>query len=143
MDDTEREDACYKPSGIPVTPQARKLGYEFPVYVSDVVWRQACVFAGSSRLETTLDRRIYELISSCYDGMIKRLTQDDEFVYYKFKHWFWPPLANANTKKKRKRTFGARLFLNENGEPWLYIFDIERDSIEALEKGELNEEEAL
>lgn len=105
-----------------------------PVWVSKRVWQETCVYRGASRHETSIDRRINEVIASCYDGMIKRLTQDDEFVFYKFNHWFWPADATGREKKKRKKKLGARLFLDKDEKPWLYIFDIARDKIDDLEK---------
>lgn len=137
MADTEREDSCYEPAGVPVTPQARRLGYEFSVYVSNLVWAKCCIYSGASKFETTLDKRIFELIASCYQGMIKRLSVDDTFVFYKFKHFYWDRYASAFTKKKHKVKLGARLFLDSSGVPWLYIFDLERDKIESLKKGTL------
>ncbi len=140
MDSPELQDHCYKPSGVPVTPQARRLGYEFPVYVSDPVFSEACRWNGISRFETSVDRRIYELIQYAYEGMLKKLSQQDDFLYYPFKCWFWDRDANAETKKKRRRRFGARLFVQEDGTPWMYIFDPRTDRIEALEKGDLSDE---
>jgi hypothetical protein len=75
-----------------------------------------------------------------YEGMLKKLSQQDDFLYYPFKVWFWDRHANANTKKKRRRRFGARLFVQEDGSPWMYIFDPRTDRIEALEKGDLSDE---
>ena len=140
MDRSELQDNCYKPAGVPVTPQARRLGYEFPVYVSDVVFNTACRWNGISRFETNVDRRIYELMQYAYEGMLKKLTQQDDFLYYPFKVWFWDRDANAKTKKKRRRRYGARLFVQEDGSPWMYIFDPRADRIERLEKGELSDE---
>lgn len=140
MDSSELQDSCYKPSGVPVTPQARRLGYEFPVYVSDVVFAEACRWNGLSRFDTSLDRRIFELLQYTYEGMLKKLTQRDDFLYYPFKVWFWDRHANAKTKKKRRARYGARLFVQEDGSPWMYIFDPKFDAIELLEKGELSDE---
>lgn len=140
MDSSELQDSCYIPSGVPVTPQARRLGYEFPVYVSDRVFGEACRWNGLSRFETSVDRRIYELMQYAYEGMLKKLTQADDFLYYPFKVWFWDKDANAKTKKKRRRRYGARLFVNEDGTPWMYVFDPRFDRIETLQKGELSDE---
>ena len=139
MESEERENACYEPAGVPITPQARQLGYEFSVYVSDRVWRDACMYKGASKHRTSLDKRIFELLASCYTGMLKRLTQTDDFVFYKFKHFYWPVNATAVARKKCKRQFGARLFLDSQELPWLYIFDLDWDSIENLKKAELQE----
>ena len=123
MEDPEHQVPRYHYLGIPVTPQATRLGYEFPVYVSENVWANCCAYNGSSRHDTNLDRRINELLASCYEGMLKKLTQTDDFVFYEFKHWFWERYATAAKSKKEKAKLGARLFLGEDGGPWLYIFD--------------------
>lgn len=140
MADAELQDSCYLPSGVPVTPQARRLGYEFPVYVSDRVFNEACRWSGLSRFQTSLDRRIFELLQHAYEGMLKKLTQTDDFLYYPFKCWYWDRHAGPKTKKKRRARYGARLFVNEDGMPWMYIFDLKHDRIENLEKAELNED---
>lgn len=141
MSDQEQQDACYHPAGVPVTPQARQFGYEFPVHVSTTVWREQCVAIGiMSRHNATLDRRIIELLQYCYDGMLKKLTQQDDFLYYPFKIWYWDR-NRPQAKKKRRARLGARLFLDPStGGPWLYIFNEKVDSIDALEPGELPEE---
>ena len=137
MSDQEREDSYYHPAGVPVTPQARQFGYEFPVHVSTTVWREQCVAIGiMSKHNTGLDRRVIELLQYCYDGMLKRLTQSDDFLYYYFKIWYWSRSSPQARKKKRGR-LGARLFLDPStGGPWLYIFAPNIDSIEDLERGE-------
>lgn len=135
MANPELEDACYLPTGIPVTPQARRIGYTFPVYVSHTVFAKACKWDGHSRFQTNFDKRINELIVHAYDGMIKRLATSDDFVFYKFKCWFWDRYASRDAKKKRMDKFGARLFLDKDGSPWMYIFDLKKDRIENLEKG--------
>jgi hypothetical protein len=80
-----------------------------------------------------------ELTQACYEGMLKKLTQTDNFLYYTFKHWIWPRHAGKATRKKKRVRYGARLFVDETGEPWLYIFDPKKDSANDLEKGELDE----
>lgn len=141
MSDQEQENSYYHPGGVPVTPQARKLGYDFPVYVSNTVWREQCVAIGiMSKHNATLDRRIIELLQYCYEGMIKRLTQTDDFVYYSFKIWYWGR-NNPKAKKKKRARLGARLFLDPStGGPWLYIFNERVDSIDDLECGEAPKE---
>lgn len=137
MADPERDDSYYHPAGVPVTPQARKFGYEFPVYVSKNVWATCCIATGipSSR-GTTLDRRVHELLQYCYEGMIKKLATQDDFLWYPFKIWFWSR-NRPNSKKKQRLRLAARLFLDPSMEgPWLYIFAENVDSIDALEKGE-------
>jgi hypothetical protein len=117
------------------------MGYEFPVHVSNVVWQEACLWNGSSCLQTSVDKRIYELVQACYEGMLKKLTQHDGFLFYTFKHWAYKRRATRDSRKKRRLRYGARLFVDETGAPWLYIFDPKRDKIEALEKGTLQEDE--
>ena len=139
MDDSELQDSCYLHHGVPITPQARKLGYEFPVFVSNIAWQEACLWNGASRFETSVDRRIIELVQACYEGMLKKLTQHDSFLYYTFKMWIWGRYANAATRKKQRVRYGARLFIDEDGAPWLYIFNPKRDDGMELIKGELRE----
>ena len=143
MSDQELQDSCYIPSGVPITPQARRFGYEFPVWVSKTVWAEQCVAVGiKSRHGTNLDRRIIELLQYCYEGMTKRLTQSDDFVYYHFKIWYWSR-AKPNAKKKKRARLGARLLIDPStGGPWLYIFNERVDTIDALEVGELPPQEA-
>jgi len=140
MDSSELQDSCYLHHGVPITPQARKLGYEFPVFVSNIVWQEACLWNGAGRFESNVDRRIIELVTACYEGMLKRLTQTDSFLFYYFKCWIWGRYANAATRKKQRKRYGARLFIDENGAPWLYIFNPKRDDGHELTKGELRED---
>lgn len=141
MADAEREDAYYYPAGIPITPQARRYGYVFPVYVSKTVWSNACVTTGlPSRLGADQERRIMTLIMDCYEGMTKKLATQDDFVFYAFKTWHWDR-SRPNAKKQRRARYGARLFLHpDESTPWLYIFDMKADKIEDLTKGEPREE---
>ena len=137
MADRESEHDYYYPSGVPLTPQARNFGYEFPVYVSDVVWVTCCAASGlPSRLDTSLEKRIWELLQHCYEGMTKKLTQEDDFVFYTFKVWFWSR-NRPRAKKKQKMRLGARLFLNPSTKgPWMYIFAPNVDHIDMLKRGE-------
>lgn len=139
VDSEELADALYFPAGITITPQARRFGYEFPVYVSDVVWSNYCMYSGSSRHGTNQHRRIVELLQYCYDGMTKRLAVSDDFVFYYFKIWFYDRYATGKEKKKHRVRLGARLFIDpQTGGPWLYIFHPERDHIQDLKKGEID-----
>lgn len=142
MADPEREDAYYHPSGIPITPQARRFGYEFPVYVSDVVWSTLCVSTGiPSKHGTNIDKRIFHLLQYCYDGMTKELARHDDFVYYSFKAWYWDR-KRPGAKKQSKIKLGARLLLDPStGGPWLYIFDPNVDTIDMLKAGAPDSEE--
>ena len=143
MDDTEREDSYYHPGGVPITPQARRFGYEFPVYVSDVVWSDCCVAMGiPSRRGENLEKRIWHLLQYCYEGMAKKLATDDGFLYYTFKVHFWSR-GRPKAKKMDRRKLGARLFLDPStGGPWLYIFAPNVDSIDALKKESMTYEES-
>jgi len=137
MSSQEQENAYYYPAGVPVTPQARQFGYEFPVYVSNTVWRDQCIAIGiMSKHNAGLDRRIMELLQYCYDGMLKRLTKSEDFLFYRFKVWYWGR-ENPAAKKKKRTRLGARLFLDPStGGPWLYIFNERVDTIDMLKKGE-------
>lgn len=140
MADAEREDSYYHPGGVPITPQARRLGYTFPVYVSDVVWGKTCIATGiPQRHGAHLEKRIHQLLSDCYDGMVKKLATQDDFLYYEFKVYYWDR-NRPNAKKQQRWKLGARLFLDPStGGPWLYIFAPNVDSIDMLKKGEHEE----
>jgi hypothetical protein len=141
MADAEREDSYYNPGGVPITPQARRFGYEFPVYVSEGVWRDVCVPQGiASRHAQNLEQRIWHLLQYCYEGMTKKLATEDDFLQYFFKIWYWPRYRPDARKKARAR-LGARLFLDPSTEgPWLYIFNPRVDDIDALTRGEPDEQ---
>ena len=135
MADTERDDAYYHLGGVPITPQARKFGYEFPVYVSKNVWSQQCMWDHGRG--TSTDRRILELLQYAYDGMIKALSVSDDFVSYWFKVWYWQRDASKTKKKKGRTRLGARLFRTpEDGTPWLYIYNPAKDTLDELTSGE-------
>jgi len=137
MADSERENSYYHPGGVPITPQARKFGYEFPVWVSENAWNTCCISIGvKSAHNQTLDGRILRLLMSCYEGMAKKLASDDGFLWYDFKHWFWSR-NRPEAKKMIKMKLAARLFLDPLTDgPWLYIFAPNVDSIDDLEQGE-------
>lgn len=137
MDDPERENSYYHPGGVPLTPQARRFGYDFPVYASDEVWRACCVSLGiMSKHGETLEKRIWHLLQSCYEGMAKKLAVEDDFLLYYFKIWYWRR-GTPNAKKQGRARLGARLMLDPSTEgPWLYIFDPRVDKIDALVQGE-------
>ena len=144
MENPEQEHPYYYPTGTPVTPTARRFGYEFPVYVSNTVWHNVCTWiGGTSRVNTHTDKRIFELLQYCYEGMMKKLTQDDGFVAYEFKVWYWRRFKPEARKKGRAR-LGARLFLiPETGGPWLFIYDPNGDSLSDLDKGPAPKEEDM
>jgi hypothetical protein len=74
MADPEQQDSYYHPGGVPITPQAVRFGYEFPVHVSKHVWSTACVSTGvPSRHNTNVEQRIWHLLQYCYEGMAKKL----------------------------------------------------------------------
>lgn len=125
----------HQPGGVPITPQARRFGYEFPVFVSKTVWAGQCLFVGSpNKRGTSTERRITELLQYCYDGMTKKLAVQDDFISYTFKAWYWCAVNRDRTKKRRIR-LGARLFLADASSPWLYIFNPEEDTLDELTKG--------
>ena len=138
MDDTERDDSSYHPAGVPLTPQARRFGYEFPVYCSQYIWKTMCVASGvSSKRNTNTEKRINHLLQYCYDGMIKKLATQDDFVFYEFKVYFWDR-SNSKRTKMIKEWVGARLLLDPSTEgPWLYIFSPFVDKIDTLTKNSI------
>jgi len=138
MTDSDRVHSYYVPGGVPITPQARQFGFEFPVWVSKTVWRFACTTQGIKQARrTNLDQRIFELLQYCYAGMARKLAGgDDDFLWYNFKIWYWARNQPHSKKKKRAR-LAARLFLDPTTDgPWMYIFSPDDDSIDTLEKGE-------
>jgi len=141
MDDPEREGSYYHPGGVPITPQAHRFGYEFPVYVSNIIWGDMCIAVGiPQRHDTGLEKRIWHLLQYCYDGMAKKLAAEDDFLFYEFKAYYWDR-DRPTAKKMTKVKLGARLFLDPSTDgPWLYIFIIGVDGIDALKKGEPNEQ---
>ena len=140
MEDPKREDAdshYFHPGGVPVTPQARRFGYEFPVYVSTTVWAAQCISEGiASRHSQNLEKRIWHVLQACYDGMAKKLSVSDDFVYYDFKLWYWDREAPKASKQRRIK-LGARLLLDPSTDgPWMYIFNPYVDLIDELEEGQ-------
>jgi len=130
------QNSYFYPGGVPITPQARRFGYEFPMYVSKNVWNAQCIYVGNTnKYRTNTERRIVELLQYCYDGMAKKLAVQDDFVYYTFKIWYWCPV-NRNKTKKRRARLAARLFLDpDTNKPWLYIFNPTEDKINELTEG--------
>ena len=119
---------------VPVTSQAKRMGYPFPVYVTRNVWRECISWQGGRN--TSSDKRVFELIESCYAGMMKKLAQSDEMVQYEFKHWYWLRSRPKATKQNKIR-LGARLLIDFDTEkPWMLVFDPEYDDDRVLIKGE-------
>lgn len=137
MADPERENSYYYPAGVPVTPQATRFGYNFPVYVSKLVFNSVCVADGiPSKHNASTDQRIWKLLEACYEGMTKRLTQEETFLWYTFKIFYWNRKRKAATKMQSGK-LAARLFLDpETGGPWLYIYVPNVDGVDDLEAGE-------
>jgi hypothetical protein len=138
MENTEQVHSSYRPGKecIPITPQARQFGYVFPVYVTQCVWADAITWAYQKGRETNTDARIFDLLRSAYDGMGKNMATEPDRIMYTFKHWCWDRLR-PKAKKQTKRKYGARLFLDpETKEPWLLIFDPQRNGNEVLEAKE-------
>lgn len=125
----------YWPDGlVPVTPQARRYGYVFDVYVTPRVWRDMCVWNEGAGTHT--EKRLYELLESCYQGLAKSLAKADDFVSFTFQH-FYKKKNKPKAKKRGRIKMGARLLLHpETEEPWLLLFDPEYDFKAMLKKGE-------
>jgi len=132
----------YYPSDklVPITPQARRAGFEYEMYITPALWSKAVSWTGqSSKRKTNTDKRIYQLISSCSDGLTKKMAADPEdadgFVYFRFKHFYWQAGRDA-AKKKAKTKVGCRLFIHPTtGQPWMLLFDPDYDYAIELEKG--------
>lgn len=142
MEDQEQIYSHYWPGEgcIPITPQAVRYGYVFPVYVTQAVWAPCITWTYTTkRKEVNADLRIYALLESCYNGMGKALATEPDRVMYPFKHYFWER-DRPKAKKMTKRRLGARLLLDpETEEPWLLIFDPEEDGEEVLKRGDTEE----
>lgn len=124
MADSEQEGSVCDPFGIPVTPQAKRVGIEFPTYVSSYVWANYCITDGlPSRLEQTVDTRVAKLLIHMLEGLEAKSAVDEGFLWFPFKIWYHDRKQPRAKKQKRAR-LGARLFLTENGEPWIYVFDL-------------------
>ena len=126
---------------LDICGQAMQFGYVFPVFVTKQVWGECITWTPKigKHSEVTAEKRIYELLQSCYSGMGKALASNPDRVFYEFKHWFWPRMR-PKAKKQCKMEFGARLLLYpETEEPWLLIFDPARDGEEVLDRGESTE----
>ena len=138
MESVEQEHHHYWPGDgtIPITPQAVRFGYVFPVYVTNSCWAECITWTPRKGVDTSAEKRIYDLLDSCYKGMGKRLASEPDSVAYTFKHWFWDRLR-PKAKKPTKAKYGARLLLDpETEEPWLLIFCPDRDGKEVLKYGE-------
>jgi hypothetical protein len=130
----------YQPGGVPISPQAKRFGYEFPVYVSQTVWDDQCIGHFPHRFNTHTEKRIVELLQYCYDGMLKKLSVEDDFILYYFKVWYFdrdlPKKVGRKLPKKKRARLAARLFRDPDTQgPWLYIFNPKEDSIDELTKG--------
>lgn len=141
MEDQELVHSHYWPGEgcIPVTPQARRLGWAFPVYVTDVVWGECITWSqkdNTRKRSSNPDKRIFDILESAWQGMGKALTKEPDRVMYPFKHWYWQR-GRPKATKQRKLRLGARLLLDpETEEPWVLIFDPQEDGMEVLKHGE-------
>ncbi len=138
------EDDLFMPSDdlVPITPQARRVGFEFPVYVTQTIWNRCISWTGGPyRHNTSPDRRIFELLDACSTGLQKKLAGSDEedgFVYFRFKHFFWDK-GRKNAKKQASIKIGCRIFLDpEKQAPWILLFDPDYDYSNVLKKGEVD-----
>lgn len=137
------EHSFYWPSSdlIPVTPQARTLGFEYPIYVTKAIWHKAISWSAQepSKRKTNTDKRIYQLLEACSAGLQKRLAADpndtEGFVYFRFKHFYWER-GRDNAKKKVKIKIGCRILLDpDSSAPWMLILDPDYDYAIELKKG--------
>lgn len=136
---TSGEHHHYWPDGlIPVTPQARRYGYVFDVYVTPFVWKTMCVWTEGRSIST--DKRLWALLDSAYRGLSAALSVHDDFLSFTFWHWY-NKKNKPGAKKKAKIKLGARLLLHpETEEPWLLFFDPQYDFKDQLKKGEPHEQ---
>ncbi len=130
---TSSEHNHYWPSDlIPISPQARRFGYTMDVYVTKRVWKSQCSWQDS---RSNTDKRIYEILRSCFNGLSKALAVNDDMVSFTFKHWSLS--QNPKARKQIQYKLGARLLLNPGTEAaWLLIFDPENDTVDELTRGE-------
>jgi hypothetical protein len=101
------------------------------------VWSRSITWTKGKK--TNPDKRIFELLDSAWKGMGKALAEEPERVAYPFKHWFWER-DRPKAKKQAKAKFAARLLLDpDTEEPWILIFDPQRDNEGVLRHGEPEE----
>lgn len=119
---------------IPISPQARRVGWTYEVYVTRSVW-SGCI-SWTPNKKSNPDKRIFELLESTWQGMGKALSEEGDRLMYRFKHWYWER-GRPKARKQRMAKLGARLLLDpETEEPWILIFDPQRDGNEVLKHGE-------
>jgi hypothetical protein len=115
---------------IPLTPQAKRLGWSFPVQVTHTVWSEAITWDRGKK--TNPDQRIFELLESAWNGLQKALATDDSLMTYDFKHWFWER-GRKRAKKQACRLFSARLLMDANEKPWMLIYEKHTDTKQVLQ----------
>lgn len=138
MENQEPIHSHYWPGGecIPITPQARRLGWEYDVYVTSQIWSRCITWTPDKK--TNPDKRIFQILDSAWIGMGKALTTDPDRVMYTFKHWYWP-LGRPKARKKVQITVGARLLLDpDTDKPWILLFHPLYDTPEVIRRGEPN-----
>ena len=136
------EHSYYWPSDVlvPITPQARRAGFEYPMYVTPAIWSKCLGWTGqSTKRKTSADKRIFQLLESCSDGLTSRLSADsaDEegFLYFQFKHFYWEK-GRDKAKKKAQIKVGCRLLLDPDTKaPWMLLLDPDYDYAIELKKG--------
>lgn len=122
---------------VPISPQASRFGYAFPVYVTRTVWNLS--IAWKQGKDTNPDKRIFELLDSCWKGMGKALSSEPDRIMYPFKHWYWER-NRPKASKMARSTLAARLFLDpETEEPWMLVFHPQADGLEVVVYGEPKE----
>jgi hypothetical protein len=93
-----------------------------------------CVWFENLKVTNT-DKRVYELLESCFHGLSKAIVAQNDMVAFTFPHWY-VQRDKPKAKKRRKVKLGARLLLHpETEEPWLLLFDPEFDFKDQLKEG--------
>ena len=145
MDSEESLHSHYWPGDgcIPITPQARRLGWAYDVYVTRDVWAHAITWTSKDngkKNKSNADQRIFELLEGCWKGMGAALAVAPDMVSFKFKFWYWQR-HRPNAKKPIRGNFAARLLLDpETEEPWVLIFNPATDHEGVLKYGEHEED---
>lgn len=122
------------PAGLtPLTPQAVRLGFTTPVYVTPAVW-SAVIRKGEQK--ATPDSRIFGLLDSMGTGIAKAVAgNNDDGLWVPFKHWHTPN-DRPGAKKAIETKLGTRVFIDpRDGEPWLLIFHPQHDNWEYRDDG--------
>ena len=125
------EEPRYKPTGISLSPQARRLGFSVPTHATLTVWHSLCAWRGPKHKSNT-DKRIWALLKSLRDGMAKKMSSQEEgFLMFRFRHFAFEN-NRPQAKKMRQVEVAARLFRTRDDDIWMLIFDPTNDDMHTV-----------